>query len=541
MSFQPHELSSKSFLIVDDFGDMRSMLRSMLQSIGVSRIEIVANGESAIQALESARYDIVLCDYNLGPGKNGQQVLEEARHRELIGLGSVFLMITAENTREKVMGAVEYEPDSYLTKPFTKDLLKARLVKLVVRKKNLEPVERAVRQRDIPKAIGLLERLIAERPRNLPELIKLKAELCFSAGQYEQAALVYEQVLAAREMPWARLGLGKVMFASGRLERARDMFEQLIRDHGQLTAAYDWLAKTLQALEQPEPAQRVLQQAVEISPKAILRQRALGELALRNGDPATAEKALSQAVRLGQNSVYRHPALYTGLARAQAAQGNGKAALKALGQLERAFKGSDEARLYAAMEEGMVRSRMGEEQAADACLDRARGLYRTLGSQPPAELTLELARTCGLLGDREGARELLRSAVSNNHTEEAFLKQVGDVIDELDMEMDAERFIGDIRREIVRLNNQGVELARQGSLEEAVTLFEKAVQRMPGNRVVNLNAARVLIMRMQERGVDSEQLGRTREYLERVRTVDPENPSLRRILGMYQGLLAGAG
>ena len=80
-NFRQSELVSKTFLVVDDFGDMRGMLRSMLSTVGVKEIDTANNGPEAIDALERRRYDIVLCDYNLGPGKNGQQVLEEARHR----------------------------------------------------------------------------------------------------------------------------------------------------------------------------------------------------------------------------------------------------------------------------------------------------------------------------------------------------------------------------------------------------------------------------------------------------------------------------
>jgi len=94
-------IEKKSYLIVDDFGDMRSMLRSMLHMFGVTRMDVASNGKEAIQYMERNKYDVVLCDYNLGAGsKDGQQVLEEARHRRLMGFGTVFVMITAENTRE---------------------------------------------------------------------------------------------------------------------------------------------------------------------------------------------------------------------------------------------------------------------------------------------------------------------------------------------------------------------------------------------------------------------------------------------------------
>ena len=120
VNFKRQEIESKSFLVVDDFGDMRSMLKNMLTSIGVTQINTAASGADAIDAITNQHYDIILCDYNLGPGKNGQQILEEIRYRELIGLHTIFVIISAENTRGMVMGAVEYEPDSYLTKPFTK-------------------------------------------------------------------------------------------------------------------------------------------------------------------------------------------------------------------------------------------------------------------------------------------------------------------------------------------------------------------------------------------------------------------------------------
>ncbi len=41
------------------------------------------NGAEALSKMQSRRFDLVLCDYNLGPGKDAPQVLEEARRRLL--------------------------------------------------------------------------------------------------------------------------------------------------------------------------------------------------------------------------------------------------------------------------------------------------------------------------------------------------------------------------------------------------------------------------------------------------------------------------
>ena len=541
VNFRRNDIETKSVLVVDDFADMRSMVRNMLQSAAVTDIDVARNGEEAIGAIEEKRYDIVLCDYNLGSGKNGQQVLEEVRHRELIGPAAIFVMITAENTFEMVMGAVEYEPDSYMTKPFTKDLLKSRLEKLIARKKDLQDVDAAVVRRDFEKAIGLLDAKIARKPRNLGQLMKLKAELCLRAADYETAGAIYQEVLAARDMPWARLGLGKVYHATGRFEDARDEFEALLQQNQRFTAAYDWLARTLQALEQPDQAQQVLQQAVSLSPKAILRQQALGELALKNDDIETAEKALVQAVRLGRHSVYKAPATHATLARVKARTGSAEEGRKILQGMQREFPDDPEAELHAAMADSAIHLQEGDGDAARASLARATGLYRQLGEGVDPETTLLLARTCGQAGDTGAARELLQQAVRDNHAEEAFLKQVGEVVGELKLEADAETFVSEIRREIVKLNNEGVELARAGKLQQAVGLFEEAVTRMPNNKVINLNAARVLIMYMKRQGIEKSMLTRTRGLLNRVKALDPESQTLRKVQRMFRELVADHG
>ena len=117
-------------LIVDDFADFRRGMRKILESIGVKFIDEAEDGENAVKSMKRQAYDIVLCDYNLGfDKKDGQQVLEEAKHLGLIRYSSIFIMLTAENTMPMVMGAVEYQPDDYLIKPITKDILKTRMEK----------------------------------------------------------------------------------------------------------------------------------------------------------------------------------------------------------------------------------------------------------------------------------------------------------------------------------------------------------------------------------------------------------------------------
>ncbi len=112
------DLFKVKFLIIDDFANYRSMLRSILVTCGAQHIEDASNAADALKMVTYNKFDVILCDYNLGDGQNGQQLLEEIMHRHLMPYGTIYIMITAENTQNMVMAAVEYRPDGYLNKPF---------------------------------------------------------------------------------------------------------------------------------------------------------------------------------------------------------------------------------------------------------------------------------------------------------------------------------------------------------------------------------------------------------------------------------------
>ncbi|MCU7878721.1 MAG: response regulator [Candidatus Thiodiazotropha sp. (ex Lucinoma borealis)] len=373
MFFKPGPLENKTYLVVDDYGDMRSMIKNMLLACGVKDVTLAVNGAEALACMASQRFDVVLCDYNLGSDKDGQQVLEEAKHRHLIGLGTVFLMVTAENAREMVMGAVEYQPDSYLTKPFNKDLLNARLEKLIVKKQDLLEIEQAIEKREYTRAISILDLKIAHSPPNSNELRKIKGEICLSSGNTKQAREVYETVLSIRDIPWACLGLCKTLFLEKKYTEAQLHLQTLIEHHPNYTASYDWLAKTYKALNQLNEAQATLQTATKISPKVVLRQKMLGEIALLNDDMKVAEAAFTKAVQYGRHSVYKHPSNYSNLAKVTAITRQGEAGLKVLKNMKREFNKDTQAPLYMATAESMIHETMGDHEAANASLQQAAG------------------------------------------------------------------------------------------------------------------------------------------------------------------------
>ena len=89
------KLAQAKVLVVDDFQGMRTVLRDLVRAMGVQRVDTAANGKDALQKLRASRYDVVVSDFNLGPGLDGQQVLDEARLHDYIGLSTIWVMVTA--------------------------------------------------------------------------------------------------------------------------------------------------------------------------------------------------------------------------------------------------------------------------------------------------------------------------------------------------------------------------------------------------------------------------------------------------------------
>ncbi|WOD07880.1 response regulator [Marinomonas sp. GJ51-6] len=112
------DISNKRVLIIEDIGEMRIMLKSFMMSLGYSKIDVESSGQFAIKRVLEKHYDVILSDYNLNGSIDGQQILETARKNYSQDHSTIFIMITADTAYESVVNVLEYQPDSYIVKPF---------------------------------------------------------------------------------------------------------------------------------------------------------------------------------------------------------------------------------------------------------------------------------------------------------------------------------------------------------------------------------------------------------------------------------------
>ena len=79
MSLNP----SMSVLVVDDTKLMISIVRGLLQHLGINDVDDANDGASALAKLRSKRYGLVISDWNMAP-MSGYELLRELRNDPLL-------------------------------------------------------------------------------------------------------------------------------------------------------------------------------------------------------------------------------------------------------------------------------------------------------------------------------------------------------------------------------------------------------------------------------------------------------------------------
>jgi DNA-binding response OmpR family regulator len=112
----------KSILIVEDELKIARALQLELEYEGYS-VEIVANGLTASQLIDTNPYDLVVLDVML-PGMNGLEVLKRVRKsNQLLPI----LLLTARDTTIDKIAGLDYGANDYVTKPFRLEEVVARI------------------------------------------------------------------------------------------------------------------------------------------------------------------------------------------------------------------------------------------------------------------------------------------------------------------------------------------------------------------------------------------------------------------------------
>ena len=532
------ELERKRALLIDRHPNARNSLRIMLSALGVTAVHNAGSSAEVLRQVKAHHFDIILSDYQLEDGRDGQQLLEELRQQHLVALTTVFIVITGERAYHNVVSVAELAPDDYLIKPFTADELHGRLIRALYKKHFFAQLYEQLDNGAFSEALTTCEGLVAQESGFLFDALRLKGEILNALGRHAEAKAVYEQVLEQRVVPWAKMGLAMALRGQQQMTEALAVGESLVDDFPEFTAAYDFLAEVQEDMGQSAEAQETLQRAATISPNNSSRQRLVGDVAARNNDLPAAEKAYGKVLERRRGSSLKNIDDYTNLSRIMVERGHTEGAKKINDELRRDWRGNKQGELAALVMEGLCAEKEGDPAKAKRAVEQAILLHEAIknegGAAPVSQnLTLDLAQACLATGNEAAAQEIVRKVAAENHENRAMIAQVQSIYTKAGMEQNGQELLAQVGREIVELNNRGVLAARSGDVQGSVQLLMEAAERVPNLQFL-VNATKAIFTLLEIKGWDANLAKRGLRYLEMAQTKDIRNPRVISARETYQ-------
>jgi len=303
MALLDDDLSTSSALVIDANPTSRSVLVSQLRDFGMGTVVQTARLQDARRQLEFRKFDVVLCELHFADDTmTGQDLLDDLRRNQLLPFATVFLMVTGEATYTKVAEAAESALDGYLLKPHKANQLGERLRQARIRKASLQDIFSAIEAEDFDTAARLCLQRFETKGLFWLYAARVGAELLLRIGKFDQAQKLYQAVVAAKTLPWAKLGVARSLLDEGQTAKAVSTLENLISEDPNYADAYDVMGRAQFEQGKFTDALATYKMASQLTPASITRLQNLGLMSYYCGDRKAAEQVLDRTTRLGLDS-----------------------------------------------------------------------------------------------------------------------------------------------------------------------------------------------------------------------------------------------
>ena len=296
-------VSRDAALVIDSNATSRSVTVQNLKDFGFGMVKQTTKMVDGRNMLEHRQFNLVVCDYNFDTeASSGLSLLEELRRENLLPYSTVFIMIASEATYNQVAEAAESALDGLLLKPFSANSLAERIKEARQKKRELKDIFQSLEQRDYDRAAEMCLQRFESRQLYWLFAARIGAELLLRQKRLDEANRLFEAVVAAKTVPWARLGLARVHFAEGDIAKARHKVEALLEDEPDNADAHDVLGRVQMEQGHVEEARATFEAATKLTPDCILRLQHTGTLSFYAGDGERAAACLERAWTLGKRS-----------------------------------------------------------------------------------------------------------------------------------------------------------------------------------------------------------------------------------------------
>lgn len=528
------------FLIVDDFETFQKILKRLLHGLSASDIDTALSGAQAVKACQQNKYDVIFCDFDLGKGINGLQVLEELRFMDLLKSSTVFIMVTAESGRDAVVGAMEYKPDAYMNKPVSSGELQARLIKSLKQKQALAPIYRHIDNGDFQKAITECDTHIQQSSRHKNFCLKTKGNLLLKLSKCKEAQTLYEGVLKERPLFWAQIGLAHVLAEQDLNKEALQAFQKSYEENPASLEAFEGAARTLVKLGDATAAQKLLEQSSTISSRSVSRQKLLADICKINGDFKSAAKASRRVVKLAEYGIHKSADneldLADNLTEAALHESNEEKtqelaheALDTLKKTQKEYDNQDVA-IQSKLVESRAQVSLNHDKAAQKALMEAEEQLQGATGKTTLRTQLELTKSYFQTGHKDKANELLATLAEQYKNDPKISALLDNLTDEPVTKSG--------KREVVNINKNGIAMFGDGEYQKAIELFSQAIQKFPKHLGIRLNVIQSFLFDMKKNGPSQKKLSLCEHHMSIIKGMDESNKQFKRYLSFQAALKA---
>lgn len=112
-------------LVIDDARTIRAIITQILQELGMEVVQAENGREGLARLYADTGIDLILVDWNM-PEMDGLEFIQAVRaQREFHAVR--IMMVTTETEQDQVSRALAAGADEYVMKPFTREILVAKL------------------------------------------------------------------------------------------------------------------------------------------------------------------------------------------------------------------------------------------------------------------------------------------------------------------------------------------------------------------------------------------------------------------------------
>jgi len=127
------DLGGLKILVIDDQEFVRTIVKKMLQQVGIGSVVEAQDGNSGLEAAERERPDVVICDIQMRP-VDGFGFVKALRALPY-GQAMPVIMLTAHTDAATVTRSKELKVDAILAKPVLPPALRDKIIAVIADRK----------------------------------------------------------------------------------------------------------------------------------------------------------------------------------------------------------------------------------------------------------------------------------------------------------------------------------------------------------------------------------------------------------------------